>query len=84
MRARIIGIVAAAFLALGVAPAPAAGETEGMDSVCIDVTVMVSPPGWSASFPYPCACGPFVTHQPIYGGAVYTINSSCVTHTPTP
>jgi hypothetical protein len=78
MRARLIGVVAAAFLALGVLPAGASAPSGAMASTCIDITVMISPPSWGVGFPYSCACGPALTQRPIPGGVVYTVNTGCL------
>ena len=84
MKARIVGAVAAAFLAVGVLPAAAvAAEAAAAEfSTCIDITVMLSPPNLSVGFPYTCDCGPALTQRPIPGGVEYTVNTGCIRQTP--
>ena len=84
MRARIVGLVGAAFMALWGVPAGALERAEVKPSLCIDIVLILSPsPTWSIGRPYSCACGPALTQRPISGGAVYTINTGCWQGAPT-
>lgn len=74
---RSMGLVAAAFLTVGVVPAAQAAEAPTA-SLCVDVTVMQRPPDVSVSAPYSCACGPLVTRHPIPAGYVLTFNTGCL------
>lgn len=81
MRSRLVAAVAAAFMVLWAVPAGAAEEQAHAASICIDITVMLSPPSWGVGYPYSCACGPALTQRPIPGGVEYTVNTGCVSHT---